>query len=257
VRQVNEEGTMPARRKNLFDPKSVEPYRISRSGISEWLACPRTFWLHRRLGIRPPSSPPMTINRALDSLLKREFDGYRKRREPHPAFLKHGLGAVPIDHPDIATWQSNFKGIAYLHQPTGLLVSGAPDDVMVVGGEWAVLDFKGTSSKQEIVALDTVYRQENGRQVEVYSWLLKMRGHPVGRKAYLLYANARSGGDALDGRLDFDLQLVEHLTNVEWIEPTLANIKACLLGEVPKPSRDCELCRYTKAVGDAIGRDAA
>jgi hypothetical protein len=199
----------------------------------------------------------MTLNRAVDTLMKIEFDGYRMRREPHPAFLQRGIEAIPLSHPDISTWQSNFKGLNYLHQPTNLLISGAPDDILVIGNEWAVLDFKGTSSKEEIVALDGVYRQAYKRQVEVYSWLLAMNGHPVGRRAFLLFANANTDRQGLDGRLDFDLQLVEHLTNVEWIEPTLTNIKKTLMSDEPPPAApDCELCNYVESVNESVRMDA-
>ena len=249
---------MPAikSRKKLFDPASKEPFLLSRSKLEIFIKCPKCFYLDRRMGVKPPGMPSMTLNRAVDTLMKAEFDGYRQRRAPHPAFLKRGIEAIPLDHPDISIWQSNFKGIKFLHQPTNFLVSGAPDEILVVNGEWSVIDFKGTSSKEEIVALDTEYRLANARQVEVYTWLLRMNGHPVGRKAYLLFANARTDRQSFDGRLEFDLQLVEHLTNVDWIEPTLMQIKECLLGEVPKPSPDCENCRYIEAVNGAVGRDA-
>lgn len=244
---------MPAKRKrNLFDPTDKEPFALSRSKLECWIKCPRCFYLDRRLGVKPPGMPSMTLNRALDTLLKNEFDGYRKRRLPHPAFIKRGIEAVPLSHPDLDVWRSNFKGVTFLHRPTNLLISGAPDDILVADGEWAVLDFKGTSSKQIIVALDTEYRQSYQRQVEVYTWLLRMNGHPVGKAAYLLFANANADRPSLDGRLEFDYQLVEIVANTEWIEPTLANIKKTLMSnEPPKPAPDCENCRYVEAASAA------
>lgn len=62
---------MPAKRKrNLFDPNSSGPYPLSRSKVECWLKCPRCFWLRcfwldRRLGIKPPGLPSMTLNRAV------------------------------------------------------------------------------------------------------------------------------------------------------------------------------------------------
>lgn len=246
---------MPAKRKrNLFDPASEVPFPLSRSKIECYLKCPRCFYMDRRLGIKPPGMPSMTINRAVDTLMKSEFQGYRLKGQPHSAFLKRGFHAVPLSHPDIGVWQSNFKGITYLHQPTNLLVSGAPDDVLVLDKKWYVLDFKGTSSKQEIVALDSEYRLAYKRQIEVYSWLLEKNGHPVGKKGFLLFANARQDRPALDGRLDFDYQLVEIPIDLTWIEPTLKLAKECLMAEQPLPSDPaCELCNYGKAVNEAVG----
>jgi hypothetical protein len=197
--------------------------------------------------------PSMTLNRAVDTLMKAEFDGFRQRQERHPAFLKHGIQAVPLEHPDISTWQSNFKGIKFMHRPTNLLVGGAPDDVLVIGGEWAVLDFKGTSSKDVIVALDTEYRLAYKRQVEIYSWLLAANGHPVGKRGFLLFANARKDRNSFDGRLDFDLQMVEIAVDTDWIEPTLSAAKACLMSDVPPvASPTCENCGFVQAVNEAV-----
>jgi hypothetical protein len=245
---------MPAKRKkNLFDPASTEPFPISRAKIECFTKCQRCFWLDRRLGVKPPGMPSMTLNRAVDTLMKAEFEGFRQRQAPHPAFLKRDIHAVPLNHPDINIWQSNFKGITHLHQPANLLVGGAPDDVLVVEKKWHVLDFKGTSSKEKIVALDSEYRQAYKRQVEVYTWLLAMNGHPVGRKAFLLFANAKTDRPALDGRLDFDYQLVEVPVDTAWIEPTLEQIKATLMSDVPPAaSADCEACEFVEAAGKAL-----
>jgi hypothetical protein len=244
---------MPKRKRNLFDPSSPEPFPISRAKIECFLKCPRCFYLDRRLGVQPPGMLSMTLNRAVDTLMKAEFDGFRQRQESHPAFLKHGIRAMPLSHSDITVWQSNFKGVKFLHGPTNLLVGGAPDDVLVIGSEWAVLDFKGTSSKDEIVALDTEYRLAYKRQVEVYSWLLTMNGHPVGKRGFLLFANARKDRASFDGRLDFDMQLVEITVDTDWIEPTLESIKACLMADEPPPAAEnCGNCGYVAAANGAV-----
>jgi hypothetical protein len=120
-----------------------------------------------------------------------------------------------------------------------------------------VLDFKGTSSKDEIVSLDTEYRLVYKRQIEIYSWLLAMNGHPVGTRAFLLFANARKDRDSFDGRLDFDMQLVEIAVDTDWIEPTLQAAKACLLAtEPPAASPDCETCGFVKAVNETVNEAA-
>lgn len=95
---------MTRSRKTLFDPRSKDPFPLSRSGVEAWIACPRCFWLHKRMGIRPPGPPAMMLNRAVDELLKREFDQYRSKAMPHPIMLEHGIDAVPFRHPELATW---------------------------------------------------------------------------------------------------------------------------------------------------------
>ena len=39
------------RTRNLYDPASAKPYRISRSKIDLFLECPRCFYMDRRLGV--------------------------------------------------------------------------------------------------------------------------------------------------------------------------------------------------------------
>ena len=59
---------MPPRCK-LFDPKSNEPFAISRSGLEQFMRCPRCFYHHRRL-VSPPKMGAIDLAVATDALLK-------------------------------------------------------------------------------------------------------------------------------------------------------------------------------------------
>ncbi len=249
---------MPAakRKRNLFDPAGKEPFPLSRSKVECWLGCPRCFWLDRRLGIRPPGIPAMMLNRAVDELLKKEFDQYRAKAVPHPVMQEHGLDAVPFSHPDLATWRANFKGIRLLHRPTNFLLSGAPDDVWTApDGELFIADYKGTASaKDEPMTLDAKYRQAYKRQLEFYGVLLRGNGFRVSRRSFIVYAVGRMDAPTFDGRLTFRLELVEHIGDDGWIEPTLVKVKDCLMMEEPPAAApDCENCRYVESVAREIG----
>ena len=67
----------PKRTKNIYDPASKNPFKLSRSKIDLFLECPRCFYLHRRLGVGRPPGYPFTLNVAVDALLKKEFDIHR------------------------------------------------------------------------------------------------------------------------------------------------------------------------------------
>jgi CRISPR/Cas system-associated exonuclease Cas4 (RecB family) len=71
-------------RNPAYKPGQTAAYKISRSKIDLFMQCPRCFWLDNRLKIKRPSGPPFQINKAVDELLKKEFDVYRLKREPHP-----------------------------------------------------------------------------------------------------------------------------------------------------------------------------
>ena len=104
------------RTRNLFDPNSSEPFRISRSKIDLFHECERCFYLDVRLGLARPSFPAFTLNNAVDELMKREFDLHRAKGSAHPLMKAYKIDAVPIVHADLEIWRNNFKGVSHLHQ---------------------------------------------------------------------------------------------------------------------------------------------
>jgi len=70
-----------ARRRRLFDPDDPAPFPLSRSKVDLFISCPRCFYLDRRLGIARPPGFPFNLNSAVDTLLKNEFDEYRRSGE--------------------------------------------------------------------------------------------------------------------------------------------------------------------------------
>ena len=247
-------------RKILFDPRSSEPFPLSRSKVEAWIQCPRCFYLDRRFGLTQPGPPSMMLNRAVDVLLKAEFDIYRARANAHPLMAEHGIDAVPFSHPDLPTWRSNFKGIRLMHKPTNFLLYGAVDDIWVTPlGDLLVVDYKGTASaKDEPQTLDAEYRQGYKRQLEFYQFLLRGNGFPVSRRAFIVYAVGRMDRPSFDAKLLFDMQLIEHLGNTEWIEPALLKIKETLMLKLPPaPAPDCDLCKYIEATKEVVAKGRA
>ena len=70
--------------RNIYKPGDNKPFKVSRSGIELFVECPSCFYLNNRLGIRRPSGPPFNINKAVDTLLKKEFDAHRTKKTAHP-----------------------------------------------------------------------------------------------------------------------------------------------------------------------------
>lgn len=70
----------PQRTKNLYNPDSKEPFKLSRSKIDLFLNCPRCFYLDRRLGVGRPPGSPFALNSAVDVLFKKEFDLHRAKK---------------------------------------------------------------------------------------------------------------------------------------------------------------------------------
>ena len=240
----------------VYKPNQKSPLRLSRSRLEIFLECPRCFWLLIRENIKRPSIPSFKLNLAVDTLLKKEFDIYRQKAEPHPLMVKAKIKAVPFSHPDLANWLEAFKGIQYFAPEQNLLITGAPDEIWIDENEaLIVVDFKATSQDQPIRKLRPPgsYHDAYRRQLEIYQWLLKMNKFKIRSKAYIIYATGLPTPDQFNDKLDFETHLITHEGEINWIESTLEDVKICLDGDLPaiqmseeqtKSEIACDYCRY-------------
>ena len=234
------------RSRNIYDPNSDDPFRLSRSKIDFFLECPRCFYLDRRLGIGRPPGFPFTLNSAVDALLKKEFDIYRAKGSKHPLMETYGIQAVPFRHEMINEWRNNFKGIQFLHRPTNFLITGAIDDIWVNdAGELFIVDYKATSTSNEI-DMDAPYRQGFKRQMEIYQWLFRRNDFKVSDTGYFVYANGEKDKEAFDGKLEFKVEVIPHKGSDKWVEGAIVDAHKCLIGELPDPVSTCEYCAYRR-----------
>lgn len=227
-------------------------WRLSRSKIDLFVECPRCFYLDNKLGTGRPRGPSFTLNIAVDALLKKEFDTHRSARSKHPLMDAYGVDAVPFAHRDMDLWRDNFKGIEHRHAATGLVVSGAVDDIWMTPEEkLIVVDYKATSKTGTIESLeDSAWEDQYRRQMGVYQWLLRKNGFDVSDTGYFVYCNADSDGEAFDGKLDFEITLVPCEGDTSWIDDILPRIKAALESdEIPASGGGCEFCAYREAAG--------
>ncbi len=238
------------RTRNIYDPISSTPFRLSRSRLERFIECPRCFYLDRRLGVDRPPGYPFTLNSAVDALLKKEFDIYRQRGEPHPLITKYNVDAKPIPHKDLETWRENFKGIQFLDQSTNLIITGAIDDLWQNNqGEYIVVDYKSTSKAEAIEALDQDWHISYKRQMEIYQWLLHKNGYNVSNTGYFVYCNGDTAKETFDAKLEFNLTLIAYTGDFSWVEQTIKDAHKCLCSaNIPIAAPECDYCRYIEAV---------
>jgi len=238
-------------RSQPYKPGQKTPFKISRSKIELFKQCPRCFWLDARLKIKRPDGPPFQINKAIDELLKKEFDSYRQKGEPHPWMVDYQIKAVPMKHPDLAQWRQNFTGVFTLHEPTNLHVFGAIDDIWVdENGAAIVVDYKATAKAAEIT-IDADWQISYKRQLEVYQWLLRANGLEVNDTAYFVYANGRLDLEGFFDKVEFRTKIIPYNGDASWVEPTLHEIKQCLEGDMPAVGTAamggvCDYCNYAR-----------
>jgi len=245
---------IPKREKNLYQPGSFAPFKLSRSKIELFMQCPKCFYLDRRLGVGRPPGYPYTLNSAVDALLKKEFDLLRQNGETHPLIKKYGVDAIPAKHNMLDEWRNNFKGVQYHHKDTNLYLYGAIDDLWQnPKGEYIVVDYKSTSKNEEIIALDKDWQDAYKRQMEIYQWLVRRNGLTVSNTSYFIYCNGKTDMDRFDGKLEFDITLIPYDGNDDWVEGTVKEMHECLNSDkIPDASEDCDFCNYRNAVGEVL-----
>ncbi len=238
----------PQRQRNLFDPASNKPFKLSRTRIDNFVNCPRCFYIDRRLGTDLPPGYPFSLNSAVDELLKKEFDLHRAEQTPHPIMVENKVDAVPFDHEKIDEWRENFKGVQVLHEKTNFILTGAVDDVWErPDGELIVVDYKATSKNGE-VTLDADWQDGYKRQMEFYQWLMRKNGFKVSGTGYFVYCNGIKSKEKFDNCLDFTIKVIPYEGDDGWVEPTLEKIQSCLTSDtIPDAAEGCHYCGYREA----------
>jgi len=237
------------RTRNLYDPASAKPFKISRSKIDLFIECPRCFYIDRRLGVGRPPGFPFTLNSAVDSLLKAEFDSHRKAGTAHPLMQAYGLAARPAIRDELNEWRENFKGVQYLHDPTNLIITGAIDDLWIDDNDnYIVVDYKATAKAEPVTSLNQAWQAGYKRQMEIYQWLLRRVGLSVSDTGYFVYCTGRPDAEAFDARIDFDIHLIPYEGRDDWVEPTIHDLHRCLQSEaIPDAGKECDYCAYVTA----------
>ena len=86
--------------------------------------------------------------------------------------------------------------------------------------------------------------------MEIYQWLFKNNGFSVSDIGYFVFANASKNRDSFDGKLEFEMTIIEYKGDISWIDPTILEIKKCLDSDsIPASSPNCKYCEYNKIVG--------
>lgn len=247
------------RTRNIFDPASSKPYKISRSKLDLFIKCPRCFYLDRRLGIGQPPGYPFNLNSAVDALLKKEFDYYRQRQKPHPLLIENGIRAIPYLHPQIDEWRDSLRrGIQFQIPGTNIILTGGIDDIWIdtKTQELIIVDYKATS-KTEPVTLDAEWQIGYKRQAEVYQWLFRQNGFNVSDTAYFVYCNGRTDASRFDKQLLFDISIIPYLGNTAWIESAIRKAYECLSSnDIPSYGDSCYFCQYTLAISSVIAHSS-
>jgi len=230
--------------------------RLSRSRWENFIRCPFCFYIKEKHNIDPPSTPRFNINMRVDSLLKEEFDRLRENQQPHPIFKKYNLNFVPynLDPKKLSDYRNNRKGLEAKSKKTNFILFGALDDLWLNKdtNEIVVLDYKATSNKNDpdYVNSSAEYYKSYLRQLDFYSYLLKLNNYKVFQTGYWLICNAKDENQkTFEGKLSFKITLLPYNLKTDYIEDILVDLEKCLqLKEPPLSGKYCSNCIWQEQV---------
>ena len=252
------------RHRGTFKPGHPEPYELSRSRIENFIQCPACFYLKQVKGVPFPSIPGFNINEATDILLKRDFDQFRGKAETHPFLIEKGLGhLVPFQHENFEFWTQSMhfgaKGrMNVIHEATHLKIGGGLDDIWLntETSQLHIVDYKSTSQKSEgkKITLEGKWKESYKRQMDLYVWVMREKGFDISATGYFLYCDGDRFSeynflDKSDAVMKFKVSLIPYEISVDWIEPTLLEISACLNSDTcPDHHQDCEFGTFIRSL---------
>ena len=183
-------------------------------------------FIDRVKGLATPGMPGWSLNVAVDDLLKKEFDYYRGKKEPHPLFEKYNLNFIPYEQSvDMDKWRNSLSGgIEYHDQETNIIFTGGVDDIWydLDTNQLVVIDYKAQSSSKTVnehTYLNSVYHQGYKMQLDFYAFVLRKMGFDVSNMGYFLVCNADKSLEKFNNSLQFDTHLIEYEVQTDWIAP--------------------------------------
>ena len=240
------------RQSSIYKPNQNEDFKISRGKFSDFLTCPRCFYLDRVKGIVSPDMPGWTLNETTDLLLKKEFDECREKQIPHRIFKDNNLEhVVPFLHPDMDKWRNSLHhGLKIKYN--NIILTGGVDDIWqdTNSKELIVVDYKSQASTKPVETesyLASEYHKGYKIQMDFYAFLLKEMGFKVSNTSYFLVCNADRNAEGFNGKMNFSETLIPYECKTDWIPEELRGMLNTLNSEtIPEGNISCVNCAYAR-----------
>lgn len=235
---------------------SLEERVFSWATIKLFQRCKRCFYNQEKLSVRFDGLENRLygLEKAAETLLKREFDQCRNLQKPHP-IMEDSHAIKPLRHKKIDVWRCAYDttadrygkrgGIRFYNPWENWTVYGGVDDVWLSqSNELIVVDYKSSSNGK-------IY-PEYEQQIAFYAWIFRKMNYSVSSIGYILMYQPNMNRDALEWQLNFQPTLHPIDIDDSWVEPTIREALACLASDdIPDPgssainkNKTCELCHY-------------
>ncbi len=229
----------------------MEQIRISAKNLGELLLssfCPRCFWIKRHVKTLPYQIFPGVFS-SIDSYSKKITGHYYgKHRELMRWFVESKLVGKPLDVPHHSVY-------AFLHTPTNVLLTGAPDEIIELSkGGYCILDYKTakfTNTQDELLPMYEV-------QLNAYAFIGEhLRFRPV-KNLFLLYYEPRTdiGPDQIDSfvfndgfKLHFSQRMFPIPLKIGMIPALLEKVRELYdLPRAPAGKNGCKDCQAIDSI---------
>lgn len=217
--------------------------KISPSGISSLLECPRCLWLQVNEEKKRPRGIYPSLPDGMDNVFKNYFDEYRGRGEMPPEIDGKVEGRLFDDLRQLKPWRDfNFGrgGITVQIPEYDMVLSGAIDDLVVApDGRLVPFDFK---TRGYPVKSDT--HEHYRAQLDLYALLFQRNGREPADYGYLLFfwPTAYEMGAA-----HFKTELIKMDVSPSRGLSLLKRARDIASGDKPPAHAACEYCLYREA----------
>lgn len=217
--------------------------KISPSGISSLLECPRCLWLQVREGKKRPRGIYPSLPDGMDNVFKNYFDEYRLRGELPPEIDGKVDGKLFDDAGQLKTWRDfNFGrgGIRATIPEYDMELNGAIDELLVApDGRFVPFDFKtrGYPTKSDT-------HEHYRHQLDLYSLLFQKNCFEPADYGYLLFFWPRSYSL---GMTNFKTDLVRMDVSPSRGMSVLKAAHDIVTAPMPLQAPTCEYCNYREA----------
>lgn len=216
------------------------PIKVSPSGVSYLLECPRCLWLHFNENKKRPRGAFPSLPDGMDNVFKKYFDEYRERGELPPEIEGKAEGKLFNDPKQLNAWREfNFGrgGIRAEFPEINMVVAGAIDDLLVTSdGKFVPFDFK---TRGYPTKADT--HEHYRHQIDLYALLFQKNGFEVAEYGYLLFFWPQSYSL---GQASFKTELVKMDVSPSRGYAVLEKVNSIITGEIPGVHELCEFCTY-------------
>ena len=240
------------RASSIYQPHQTEDFKISRGKFSDFLTCPRCFYMDRVIGLDSPGTPGWTLNETTDLLLKKDFDICRETQTPHRLFQDNKLEhLVPFQHQDMDKWRDSLHhGLMKRFGSTSIILTGGVDDIWqnTLNGKLVVVDYKSQANTKSLDPesyLSDAYKTGYKIQMDFYAYLLQQMGFEVEDTAYFLVCNADRNADGFYGTMAFSETFIPYHWKSDWIHDKVEEMIDLLNSNtVPQAHPSCKNCAY-------------